>query len=1326
MRKIKKIKLAGARTKNREPKSAKRGGVAASLRKGDLKNNDNDKLGRAIENISVHDHLCLIYKNKKEQFATVVPFMRIGLERGEKCVYVADENTANDVMEAMRAGGIDVNAARKKGSLAIITKKDAYLRHGYFDPDEMIKFLEESTVMAKKEGYMALRVTGEMTWMLGGEKGTERLLEYESRLNRFFPKYDCLALCQYNRKRFSSDILLGVIYTHPIVVVGNVVCKNFYYIPVEEFLKAGKGTSEEVDRLLNNLLDRERIEAEQKQIEQEIRESEEKFIAAFNSSPDLMAIMRVSDGMILEVNEGYTRLLGYSRDESIGRTTAELSIWADAADRDRFVSALQKDGQVLDFETALRCKDGTTVTVIDSVRTFDLQGEKCILSTAHDITNRKKMETELAQKNRALYLLNNINQVLIHAADETSLLNETCRIVVENGEYRMSWIGFAEQDKAKTVRPVARAGVESGYLESAKIVWADTERGRGPTGTAIRTGEAKIARDILNDSAMAPWRKAALEHGYQSSIALPLKSGEQVFGALNIYSDKANGFDIEEVKILEELANDLAFGIVALRTTAEHRLLEEELLKASTERYKALFVSSRDAVMTLEPPSWRFTSGNPATVKMFGVKSEGNFLLSEPWALSPERQPDGRNSMERAKEMIEKAMREGINFFEWTHKRMNGEEFPAEVLLSRVEQSGKFFLHAVVRDITERKKLEEQLKEYAEEKFRIVFDNANDGMVLVDEATRRFTLGNKSFSRMLGYDSEEIKSLTVSDIHPLKDLPHVLELFEKQMKREIDIAENIPIKRKDGSIFYADINASPIVVEDRKLVLGVFRDITERKKMEDELRISEERFRRIFENGQYGIILTGTNSKFIKVNPAFCRITGYTEAELLTKTFADITHPENIKADTAAVPKLISGEIPYYHTEKRYVRKTGETIWVDLNVSVIRNADRSVGYFLGMLEDITEHKKMEEEIRKSTEDLKKFKMAVEATSDHVILTDSNGVILYANKAAEILTGYSAEEMVGNRPSLWGNRMPDVFYKAMWKTIKKDKKHFIGELINRRKNGQSYDVELRISPVLDEAGDVKYFVGVERDITKTKQISRAQNEFISISSHQLRTPLTGIQWVVERFLKTEKLSPRGQEYLKDIHDSVMRLGGLINTLLNASRIESGKTTIAVVPVEVVGLVADCLKEFDPLIASKKQTLTFDTKLERIEMQTDQNVFRNILQSLVSNAIEYTPEQGHVKVSLEKKEDKIILAISDTGIGISDNDTNFIFKKFFRAENARLVKAGGTGLGLYIAWESTKMLGGTIAFASRVNQGTTFTVMLPVVAKAMEEEESRILE
>jgi GAF domain-containing protein len=158
-----------------------------------------------------------------------------------------------------------------------------------------------------------------------------------------------------------------------------------------------------------------------------------------------------------------------------------------------------------------------------------------------------------------------------------------CQVIVDIGGYRLAWVGFAEQDETKTVRPVAQAGYEEGYLETVNITWADTERGRGPTGTAIRTGQPSVMRDILTDPIYEPWRVDATRRGYSSSIALPLTGDEQVIGVLNIYAEESDTFDEQEIVLLMELASDLSYGIEALRARAERKQAEEAIRKLNEE-----------------------------------------------------------------------------------------------------------------------------------------------------------------------------------------------------------------------------------------------------------------------------------------------------------------------------------------------------------------------------------------------------------------------------------------------------------------------------------------------------------------------------------------------------------------------------------------------------------------------------------------------------------------------------------------------------------------------------------------------------------------------
>jgi len=190
---------------------------------------------------------------------------------------------------------------------------------------------------------------------------------------------------------------------------------------------------------------------------------------------------------------------------------------------------------------------------------------------------------EQRRLNRALRTLSECNQAVVRTRDEAQLRNEVCRILVGEGGYRFAWVGYAEHDEAKTVRPVARAGHEDGYLALANIEWGDTERGRGPTGTAIRTGQPYVAHNVKTDPLFAPWVTEATRRGYASSIALPLVLDGQPLGALMLYSQTVDSFDDPEVRLLAELSHDLAYGIQALRTRAE-RERAEEALRQSEER----------------------------------------------------------------------------------------------------------------------------------------------------------------------------------------------------------------------------------------------------------------------------------------------------------------------------------------------------------------------------------------------------------------------------------------------------------------------------------------------------------------------------------------------------------------------------------------------------------------------------------------------------------------------------------------------------------------------------------------------------------------------
>lgn len=356
-----------------------------------------------------------------------------------------------------------------------------------------------------------------------------------------------------------------------------------------------------------------------------------------------------------------------------------------------------------------------------------------------------------------------------------------------------------------------------------------------------------------------------------------------------------------------------------------------------------------------------------------------------------------------------------------------------------------------------------------------------------------------------------------------------------------------------------------------------------------------------------------------------------------------------------------------------------------------------------------------------TKDLQKFKLAVEYASDHIMITDIDGHILYVNKAAEKTTGYSIEEMIGQRPSLWGKKMGPEFYKKLWETIKVKKEVFTGQLINQRKDGEKYEVELHIAPVLDKENKVIFFVGIERDITKEKEIDRAKTEFVSLASHQLRTPLSTIKWYAEMLLSDDagKLNKQQRDFINEIYVGNQRMVGLVSSLLNVSRIELGTFAIESEPVNFVEIAESVVGELLPEIKNKKLNLkkNYDANIPLIN--GDSKLVRIIFQNTLSNAVKYTPEKGQITLTVEKREPNIFISVADTGYGIPKGQQSRIFEKLFRADNVREKDTDGTGLGLYIVKAIVDEGGGKIWFESIENKGTTFYVTLPLAGMKKKE-------
>ncbi len=316
------------------------------------------------------------------------------------------------------------------------------------------------------------------------------------------------------------------------------------------------------------------------------------------------------------------------------------------------------------------------------------------------ISDRKRAEIGLQRLNRALRTISRCNEVLVHASEENELLQDMCRTIVVSGQYRFAWVGYAEHDEAKSVRPVARFGSDNGYLDQASITWADVERSQEPSGTAVRTGAVQVNQNFVADPRLAPWRDEALKRGYAGNIALPLTDNTGTFGVLTIYSSECDALDTQEVDLLTELANDLAYGINALRVRTERDQALKDLQLAAK-----VFEDSKEGILITDHEN-RILAVNRSFTAITGY-GEAEVLGQNPSVIKSNRHDASFY------EVLWASINQSDRWMgEIWNRRKNGEVFAAHQSVSVVRNAQGVLTHyvGIFADISQRKESEERIR----------------------------------------------------------------------------------------------------------------------------------------------------------------------------------------------------------------------------------------------------------------------------------------------------------------------------------------------------------------------------------------------------------------------------------------------------------------------------------------------------------------------------------------------------------------------------------------------------------------------------------------
>ncbi len=439
------------------------------------------------------------------------------------------------------------------------------------------------------------------------------------------------------------------------------------------------------------------------------------------------------------------------------------------------------------------------------------------------------------------------------------------------------------------------------------------------------------------------------------------------------------------------------------------------------------------------------------------------------------------------------------------------------------------------------------------------------------------------------------------------------------------------------------------------------------------------------------------------------RITAFTQAVGegdLEQTLHVATHDEletlaqSLNTMTSRIKDL------YTNLDRRIKQQTTE---LTEKVAALEKAERESAV---LLEEVRSKRELSEE---QAREMVRYQLAIENVSDHIVITDPDGKVLFANRALERITGFAREEVLGTKAGVkWGKLMEGDFYKKLWDTIKVRKEIYEGEFNNKRKNGEKYIAESKIAPILDDQGKVLFFVGIERDVTKVREVERIKTEFISLASHQLRTPLAGMKWFLEMLLNGDMgtLTDEQKQVVKNIDESNERMIGLINALLNVSRMEAGRVILNLEPSNIEEIVKSLVVDVTSALEKRKQKLVVEVPPDLPMMRVDPKLIREVYMNFLTNAIKYSPEGKTITIKLTRKNDSLLSEIKDQGFGIPEADQEKIFQKFFRATSTAKNDAEGNGLGLYLTKSIIESSGGNVWFKSVEGRGTSFFFTLPI--------------
>ncbi|MBN1573896.1 MAG: PAS domain S-box protein [Deltaproteobacteria bacterium] len=818
---------------------------------------------------------------------------------------------------------------------------------------------------------------------------------------------------------------------------------------------------------------------EQKRSEEALKKSEEKFRTVADFTYD-WEYWRGIDDRFIYTSPSVERITGYSLKEIFDdpKFIEKIVHPDDKHLLEKHRRVLIDDSKECSLKFRIITKDGETRWIGHVCQpVYDSDGNHLgRRGSNRDITKQKLAEDHIINLNRLLKSIRDINQLIVREKDRDNLLQEACDILTSVGGYRMAWVGFVDEGKKKVV-PAAQSGFEEGYLDKITITWDEKSTGKGPGGTAIKTKRPCVFNDITNNPKFKPWKSQAEERGYRSCASFPFIYNDIVYYIFCVYSDFKDFFNDEEVELLKEVSQDLAFALSAIETEQERKKAVEELSR-SEERYRSLVENLNDVIFNVDMDGiFSYISPAIENISKYSVDDvEGVSFTSFV-------HPEDLFMLEDVLKLKDADIKE---VYEFRVFDKDGEVRHVRVS-SRMKMEGKkpVGLTGLMTDITERKKAEEALRE-SETKYRQLVEGATVGIAIGQDGILKFI--NPAISELFGRSEEELISKQFTEfLHP-DDKDRALRTHYERIKGgEVPYLTGYRIIDSKGDTKWVEVNGVATTWEGKAAALNFITDITERKAAEVALKESEERYRILFESSPVGIGMTDVEGNIYASNPVFEEMVGYSGDEMKGVKLGSIYVNQDDRKELLRRLKEF-GYVKEFETTLK--KRDGKAFVALLDAQLMEMDGRQV--ILTTIRDVTHFKEAADALKESEE---RFRIAAESSSDLIYEWDIATDSLNWYGDIDVALGYKKGEF---------ERTLDAWLKS----IHPDDRERLEKIVeDHRKTGEPISVEYRVvkkdgswrywmdqgTAMVDKAGKPVKLIGACIDITERKVAEDALRE-----------------------------------------------------------------------------------------------------------------------------------------------------------------------------------------------------------------------------------------